>query len=326
MPDVTVAIPVRNGGAVLERVFAALAEQTVAHELIVCDSGSHDGSVELARSFGARVIEIPVADFGHGRTRNLLVHEARGARVALLTQDAEPASPRWLESLRGGFELGPHVGLAYGPYAPRPDAPEPVRIELERWFASLPAGVERLTEGERSTLPASELVGRRGFFSDANACIDRAAWRQVPFREVAYAEDRALALEMLRAGYAKCFVPDAAVLHSHRYTTWQQLGRSFDEARVLLEVYGWREPASARRFVSQVRGEVGAAARDPRVRERDAVRRALALAAVARHHAARQAGAVLGSRADRLPPSARRLLSLDRRAEDLDVPPPGAGA
>ena len=66
----------------------------------------------------------------------------------------------------------------------------------------------------------------------------------MPFREVPYAEDRVLAIDMLRAGYAKAFVPEAAVLHSHDYTPLEQLRRCFDEWRGLREVYGWREPAS----------------------------------------------------------------------------------
>ena len=36
----TVAIPVRDGGELLARTLRALARQTVAHELLVCDSGS----------------------------------------------------------------------------------------------------------------------------------------------------------------------------------------------------------------------------------------------------------------------------------------------
>ncbi len=55
---VTVAIPVRDGGELLARTLAALARQTVEHELLVCDSGSTDGSLVLARAHGARVIEI----------------------------------------------------------------------------------------------------------------------------------------------------------------------------------------------------------------------------------------------------------------------------
>jgi GT2 family glycosyltransferase len=329
VPEVTVAIPVRDGGELLARTLAALAAQTVAHELLVCDSGSRDGSPALARAHGARVLEIEPGAFSHGGTRNLLMREAAGAHVALLTQDAEPVERDWLERMLAGFELARDVGIAYGPYRPRPQASVAVRVELERWFASLaPDGepsLERLAPAER-TLPAVALVGRRGFFTDANACVARAAWERAPFREVAYAEDRVLALDMLRAGYAKAFLPHAAVWHSHDYTTLAQLRRSFDEWRGLREVYGWRESADPRSLARGLRGELGATRRDPLLAALPPRRRLATLAAVSRHHVARLAGAVLGSRADRLPPRARRALSLERRAGfdalDLDSAPP----
>jgi rhamnosyltransferase len=315
MSGVTVAIPVCNGGGSLERVLQALGRQTVAHELLVCDSGSTDGSDEIARARGARVFAIGAHEFNHGGTRNLLVREATGERVALLTQDAEPADEYWLERLLSGFELAADVGIVYGPYRPRPDAGPAVRLELESWFASLsPDGtphVERLQEHERQ-LPASELIGRRGFFTDANACVARSAWERVPFRELPYAEDRALALDMLRAGYAKAFVPAAAVLHSHDYGTLGLLRRCFDEWRGLREVYDWREPAGPRHVLRRLRGELRRAQRErPRA---DAGARCATLVAIARHHMVRLTGAILGSRADRLPSGARRKLSLEGRA------------
>jgi rhamnosyltransferase len=312
---VSVAIPVRNGGPELEGVLAALARQTVAHELIVCDSGSTDGSLQLARAHGARVLEIAPSQFSHGGTRNLLMEHASGERVAFLTHDAEPADERWLERLLGGLELARDVAIAYGPYRPRPGASAAVRIELERWFGSLsPDGtptVERLTPEERTTLPVLELVGRRGFFTDANSCISREAWMRVPFREVPYAEDRVLAIDMLRAGYAKAYVPDAAVSHSHQYTTSQQLRRSFDEARALREVYGWSEPVSPLQLLRRLRGELGAARRE--LPSGPGSARASALAQIAAHHLARLLGAVLGARAQALPVAARQRLSLEGR-------------
>lgn len=324
--EITVAIPVRDGGQLLVGTLAALARQSVEHELLVCDSGSRDGSVEVAHAHGARVLQIPPARFSHGGTRNLLVSEARGAHVALLTQDAEPADERWLEQLLGGFELARDVGIVYGPYRPRVGASAAVRIELERWFGSLsPDGtpqVERLGDHERM-LPLAGLMGRRGFFTDANACVARAAWERVPFREVAYAEDRVLAIDMLRNGYAKAFVPRAAVLHSHDYSASEELRRSFDEWRGLREVYGWREPASPVRVVRKLRGELGAARRELIGAEVPSGRRRATLAAMTRHHVLRLTGALLGSRAGALPPWARRRLSLERRASfvplDLDL-------
>jgi GT2 family glycosyltransferase len=318
MPDVSVAIPVRDGGALFAEVLRALSSQTVEHELIVCDSGSRDDSPQLARAHGARVLQIAPERFSHGGTRNLLVQAALGAHVALLTQDSVPADERWLERLLEGFALAPDVALVYGPYRPRPQASPAARMELESWFASLSpdggARVERLDERERASLPAIELIGRRGFFTDANACLARAAWERIPFRDVPYAEDRVLALDMLRAGYAKAFVPQAAVIHSHTYTTSQQLRRSFDEWRGLREIYGWREPASPRHLLSRLRGSLGLARVTLAGEGAPVARRCAALAAVARQQLASLCGALLGSRAERMPAAVRRRLSLEGRA------------
>lgn len=334
MSGVTVAIPVSNGGGLLERTLRALGRQTVQHELLVCDSGSTDGSSAVARASGARVIEIAAGEFNHGRTRNLLVSEAAGEHIALLTQDAEPADERWLERLLGGFELAADVGIVYGPYLPRPGASPAARLELEGWFRSLaPDGVphvDRLSEQERSLspidggLPRVALIGARGFFTDANACIARSAWERVPFREAPYAEDRALAIDMLRAGYAKAFVPAAAVWHSHDFTSLEQLRRCFDEWRGLREVYGWREPASPVRLAGQLRGALGQARRELLREGVPARGRRATLLAISGHHVVRLAGALLGSRADRLPSGVRRVLSLEGRGSfqpmaDLEI-------
>jgi glycosyltransferase involved in cell wall biosynthesis len=326
MPEVSVAIPVRDGGELFAGVLRALAAQSVAHELLVCDSGSTDGSLELAREHGARVLQIAPERFAHGGVRNRLIQAAQGAHVALITQDSEPADERWLERLLEGFALAEDVAIVYGPYRPRPDASAAVRIELESWFRSLsPDGspaLERLAGRERS-LPTIDLVGRRGFFTDANACLARSAWERVPFRDVPYAEDRVLALDMLRAGYAKAFVPAAAVIHSHDYTSVQQLRRCFDEWRALREVYGWREPAAPGHLLSQLRGELGRTRSELIGEGATTWRRLSTLIAVARHHLVCRTGALLGSRADRLPASTRRRLSLEGRAGfaplDLDA-------
>jgi rhamnosyltransferase len=327
MSVVTVAIPTRNGGAELEQVLDALDRQTVAHELLVCDSESDDGSSSVARAHGAQVLTIAPEAFNHGGTRNMLMEAAAGEHVALLTQDAKPADERWLERMLEGFALAPDVGLVYGSYLPRSDAAPAVRWELEDWFASLsPDGaprLERLGADERG-IRAIELIGRRGFFTDANACISRTAWEEVPFREVAYAEDRVLAIDMLRAGYAKAFLPEAAVVHSHGYTTLEQVRRCFDEWRGLLEVYGWREPASPSHLARQMRGELARGRRELIRCDEGPLTRGATLLALARHHVARFVGMLLGSRADRLAPSLRRWLSLERRASfiplDLDKP------
>ena len=315
---VSVAIPVRNGAGTLERVLAAVRAQELGGacelELLVCDSGSRDHSVALARSYGAEVIEIPAERFSHGGTRNLLMERSHGDYVAFLTQDAVPEDDRWLGRLLDGFSIAEDVGLVFGPYRPRADASLMVTRELTEWFRRFsPDGmprVDRLSPPEGS-LPSLALLGPRGFFTDANGCVSRRAWRSVPFRSVAYAEDHVLAHDMMRAGYAKVYLPNAAVLHSHDYSGWRSLQRSFDEARALKDVYGFVEPLEPRRTGLKIWGLVGADWRWARAHASRPSRVLLIRSTC--HHTLWTAGAVLGSRAERLPQALAGRLSLEGR-------------
>jgi glycosyltransferase involved in cell wall biosynthesis len=316
---VSVAIPVLNGGPLLDEVLAAVAGQQLGpgleFELLVCDSGSVDGSAERCAGAGARVLSIAPAEFSHGGTRNRLMEAARGELVAFLTQDAVPASPTWLAALTGGFALADNVALTYGPYLARADASPMVARELSSWFGSLaPDGrprIDVLSDAERGSVPgvgalsARDLYGPRPFFTDANGAVRKSAWEQVRFRPIAYAEDHALALDMLFAGYAKAYVPAAAVVHSHDYRPRKWLARSFDEARAVAEIYGYVEPASPSALVRRTGALVRADMRDGG---------AGVLGASVMHHGSRAAGAVLGGRAERLPRAVSQALSLERRA------------
>jgi glycosyltransferase involved in cell wall biosynthesis len=315
--SVTVAIPVRDGGPRFLEVLRAVSEQRLDTEieLLVCDSGSSDGSPEAARAAGARVLSIAPSEFSHGGTRNLLMREARGSRVAFLTHDAVPASPGWLAALLSGFELADDVALVYGPYVPLPGASVPVARELREWFAGLaPDGaprIDRLAEPERALAEPWRLGPQRVFFTDANGCVDRAAWERVPFRDVGHTEDQQLALDLLRAGLAKAFVPAAAVVHSHDYSPLEQLRRSFDEARGLRDVYGRVEPLELSAFRGHVTSRVK---RDVRAMREAGAPIGRGILGSVLHHTSRWAGGLLGSRAERLPRALRARLSLERRA------------
>lgn len=318
MTTVTIAVPVRNGMPRLERVLDAISHQRTNHdvEVLVCDSGSRDGSAEAAARAGAEVFAIEPEQFSHGGTRNLLARRARGEVVVFITQDAVPAHDLWLDELLSGFDAAEDVALTFGPYTPMPDASPSTRRELDAWFGSFTDDgrmrIDRLAAHE-SELPVLRLAGRRGFFTDANGAVRRECWERVPYRPIAYAEDQQLAVDMLRAGFAKVFVPSAAVEHSHDYGPTQRLRRCFDEWRGLHEVYGLRERVTP--WI--VRDRVLSPARaDGRYLRAQGMSDTAVLAGVARavvHHAAAAAGAVAGSRADRLPHALQRCLSLEGR-------------
>lgn len=282
-------------------------------ELLVADSGSTDRSRSRAEAAGARVIDVPPGRFSHGGTRNLLASEAAGTHVAFLTQDSIPADDRWLQRLLEGFELADDVALVFGPYRARHGASPMIRRELDTFFASFsPDGLPRVDRVD-SPQDGSGL-GRRAWFTDANGCVARTAWERVPFREVPYAEDHVLAGDMLSAGYAKAYHPDAVVIHSHEYSSLALFKRCFDEWRALHEIHGHAAPAGPVRAGLTVQRDVRD---DLQLMRQEGVSGAAlvpAAAASLRHHAIRTAGAAMGSRAERLPAWLRRRCSLEGRA------------
>ncbi|MEA2311275.1 MAG: hypothetical protein QOE28_1243, partial [Solirubrobacteraceae bacterium] len=316
---VTVAIPVLDGARYLDEVLAAVRAQRVAAEveLLIVDSGSTDGSLKIAERHRARIHRIPKAEFSHGGTRNLAMELASGDHVAFLTQDATPAHAGWLAALLEGFEQAGDVALVFGPHVPRPDASHMIKCEMERHFATWGEGraidVQRLGRSGAEVAAYRHFPGRLSFFSDVNGCVAKWAWRQVPYRTVPYAEDQLLGREMIEAGFAKVFHPGAAVVHSHDYPPARFFRRYFDEFRSLREVLDHKEVAHPVYTPLTVRGLVG---HDKRWLQAHGVSgRALVrpLAVSARHHAIRQAGAIVGSRADRVPRPLRRALSLEGR-------------
>ena len=309
---VSVAIPVRNGGATFPPLLDAIRAQRVDREveIVVADNESTDGSRAEAERRGAVIVDVPRGEFSHGGTRELLMRRSRGDHVAFVTADVLPAGETWLAELLAGFDDAEDVGLVYGPYVPRPDASTAVTREITEFFRSLsPDGAPRVDRG----LPDPLRPGPVTFYTDANGCVARAAWERVPFRAVTNAEDHVLAIDMLRAGYAKVFRPSAAVIHSHDPPPLERFRHMFDEFRALREVYGHVEeagwpytPAVIRRGVRRDRAWLRARGRSGWELDR-ATLESLG------YHSIRTAAAILGTRADRLPPAVRRALSRDRR-------------
>jgi rhamnosyltransferase len=306
--SVTVGVPVLNGGARFVALLEAVAAQTnragVKLELLIVDSGSTDGSVEAAAAAGARVIEIDKSDFQHGRTRNLIVSEAQGDVVALLTDDAVPATPEWLDAIVDGFRAADDVALVFGPQLPLPEHPHYVRR----------ASLDHFNHWDNGEGIAMQRLGDDGFFADSNGAVARWAWQQHPYREVPYAEDQLIGREMLEAGFAKVFHPDASVIHSHDYGAIDSMRRTFDDYRGVLEVLDYRSeigPRSALRSVREL------TRRDRELLRSEGVEgRALWLPTLTsvRHHSLRMVAEWLAARADRLPDQLTRRLSYEGRA------------
>lgn len=108
--ELSVVMPCLNEsetvGTCVRKAMSVLREFAIRGEVIVADNGSTDGSRELARNLGARVIH--VAEKGYGSALKGGILRARGQYV--LMADADDSYdfghiPRFLNELRNGSEL-----------------------------------------------------------------------------------------------------------------------------------------------------------------------------------------------------------------------------
>ena len=305
MTSVAAVVPVKDGERYLAELLAALAREGV-DELLVIDSGSRDGSLRIARSTGAEILEIEPAEFGHGRTRNLGAERTRADVVAFLTQDATPVAG-WRAALLEGFGAGADVGVVFGPHLARPDTSPMIARELAEFFALFaPAGADPRVYGP----------GEPVFLSNVNAAYRRECWAELRFDDVPYSEDQAFGRAVAEhPRWRKAYAARAGVLHAHDYGPVEFMRRYFDEYRGLRETTGLVEPFGVRTTAREVRERVVGDRRWMRERgyPRGAIARWTGRSLV--HHAGRKAFAALGSRAHRLPAPVQGMLSLEQRGD-----------
>ncbi|HXG36746.1 MAG TPA: glycosyltransferase family 2 protein, partial [Dehalococcoidia bacterium] len=261
----------------------------------------------------------PNSEFNHGETRNLGARLARGEFVAYLTQDATPASDRWLHYLVEAFNIEPQVAAVYGPHLPRPDCDPITRRDLEQFFAAMgPADqptVQRIEEA-RDGEEAQRLEGPLGFYSDVNSCLRKSVWEKLPYRRLDYAEDQAFGRDILKAGYWKVYEPRAGVIHSHSYPLPHYFRRQFDEYRGLRRSIGYVQTNGILRILA---GSARAGMQDARyiLKRRYPPAAALkwCLYAFPMNFSRRLAG-YLAAREERLPKSLLKRISLEQQARD----------
>ena len=85
------------------------------------DSGSRDSTLEIARNYPVRAVQIPAGEFGHGRTRNQGAKIASGGIIVFLNADAIPRDENWLSRLIDNFNNDNNLAGVYSCVYPRAD-------------------------------------------------------------------------------------------------------------------------------------------------------------------------------------------------------------
>jgi rhamnosyltransferase len=250
---INVVVPTLNAARDWPLFSPALRACVAPEQVLIVDSESTDGTVELAKADGFQVCSVARANFNHGGTRQMAAEMLPNAEMLVyMTQDSVLAGPDALANLLSAFK-DPQVAAACGRQLPRPGARA---IEAHARSFNYPAN------SDVRSLASRERLGIRAvFLSNSLAAYRRSVLLELGGfpANVIFGEDTVTAARLLLAGYKVAYVAEACVYHSHPYTGMQEFKRYFDigvlhsRERWLLEEFGHASGEGKRFVLSELR-------------------------------------------------------------------------
>lgn len=207
--DVTLYVPVSDCARTLPATLATIAQQTArpADVMLVVNMRCTDGTVEIARESGLRVVEQHRGRLGHAR--NLAIEHAETPWLASCDADVELA-PDWLEALVSAADE--RVAAVGG------RTEEHLRTPADRWRAvNMPHNWGPLAF-DNPYMVVSEMLAR------VDALRSIGGYRD-PLR---YGEDSDLCERLRQAGYTLRYTPSAVARHDRADAIEQVLDLRWD--------------------------------------------------------------------------------------------------
>lgn len=219
MNRASVVIRTLNEAEHLDDLMTMISRQVTSGfdvETVVVDSGSIDGTLEIARSHGVQITSISKSEFSFGRSLNRGCAVSTGDYLVFVSGHCVPVDEHWLQRLCKPLVDG-LVDYSYG----RQIGDDSSNYSERRIFAKY--------------FPDTSQVPQDGYFcNNANSALSRSAWERFQFNEeLTGLEDMELAKRMVLAGLKVGYVADAPVFHHHQ-ESWSQVRNRFEREALAL--------------------------------------------------------------------------------------------
>jgi glycosyltransferase involved in cell wall biosynthesis len=219
-PSASVIIRTLNEDRYLNELLTGIREQRTQGlncEIVIVDSGSTDGTLDIAEKHGCTIVHIKREEFSFGRSLNIGCHAAKGEVLVITSGHCVPAHPDWLHNLCQPL-LNSTAQYSYGKQLGGPNSYFSECRVFEKYFPNV------------SKLP------QEGFYcNNANSALLKTTWQRHRFNEeLTGLEDMALAQKMLKEGGKIAYVANAPVYHYHS-ENWSQVRRRFEREAIALQ-------------------------------------------------------------------------------------------
>lgn len=215
-----VAVITHNSKQHLLRCLPPLLQSPIKPRILVVNSSSKDGTIELAKDLGAEALVVPRNEYNHGTTRELARQYLQTDIIGMLTPDAY-----FVDEFAFGKLIDPIINnkavVAYARQIPH---------NCADFFEAFPREFNYPLQSHIRSVNDLSQYGIYTFFcSNSCAAYSSKALNEIGgFSPVLLGEDTVAAAKLLYNGYSIAYVAESLVQHSHKYSLLEEFRRSFD--------------------------------------------------------------------------------------------------
>ncbi|UZP66659.1 glycosyltransferase family 2 protein [Desulfovibrio mangrovi] len=225
MPNISVIVRSRNEERWISACLEGIRSQTIESEIIVVDNASTDRTIEKAKCFSPKIIQLGGGAFRPGFAINEGIRASSGEFIAIISSHCIPVNEYWLENLLRNFET-PEVLGVYGRQEPLPFTNDLDKRDLINVF-----GLDK------------KIQYKDPFFHNANSMIKRSTWEEHPFCEnTLHIEDRIWTQQLLNGKNCIVYEPEASVYHYHGINQGRNIARASRIVRILESIQQPQRP------------------------------------------------------------------------------------
>jgi glycosyltransferase involved in cell wall biosynthesis len=190
-------------------------------EVVVVDSGSTDGTLEIVKKYPVNLVHIKPGSFSFGRSLNLGIEKSNGKYSVFISAHCYPKRSDWLENMISPMIKNKNIALVFGKQRGDKTTKFSEHQIFHKLYPDDDAGIRDVP-----------------FCNNANSAIRKSVWKKIRYDEsLTGLEDVWWANQVIKKGYKIYYQPEAGIIHIHQESPRKIFNRYKREAIALRKIF-----------------------------------------------------------------------------------------